>query len=519
MAQLNDTMVQGDLRVTGTIYGTQANIPNIYTNDHILYGDSSGNSVILGNRANSGMPAMYVYEQTTLFGTMTPMTQYSKVSSDNYKCMFDGIVSNNSGNPIWHHAEYSGTSTWTSASKTLLTATESISSTNDLEPLLTATRGVVKSSSAGAFPTAASGTSPSGNILGFNCVSWASLGSNQYGIVFYGDTARAGLTYNNSYILGTNASFNGASDIGYDSTAHYFQGMSQSARKAKYAEMALSGGVLDNTINDKMNKDASNAVAPSERGTGATATLLNNLTSTGLDDISSGDVCIPTTNSDGSNTSKWYKRPLSLLWPWIKSKLTGSDVNIGGKAAAATRVTGYLLNHNSDADLYRVSLGYASINTGTLEANVTALVAIDVASGAGGTGSGIAFIVKYNSRGTVRNVSTKLIVDNNYSTTNRPVVLTVTDNTNQKLYFYVANANSSNALQKFNWSKIRVTPLNDVQNFVWSVAGDATTSYTSMYRVDDTANAAKTIYDWHSGTYMKLYVGGLGSDSDTIYIA
>lgn len=521
MAQLNDTMVQGDLRVTGTVFGTTANIPDIYTNDKIAYGDATGQSVLIASRADGGLPNMNVYEATSLNGFVTPLTKYSKVSSDSYKCEFDSIIGGNDGTtdyPMWHNVTYAGTNSWTSNLTRLLTATSSISSTDDLEPLLTVSRGVVKSSSTGTFPTNATGTSPSGNILGFNCVSWASLGSNQYGIVFHGDNARTGLTYNNSYILGTNASFPGVSDIGYDSTSHYFQGMSQSARKAKYADMALSGGALDNTLNDKMNKDASNADAPSVTGTGATATLLNNLTSTSLGDITSDDVCIPTTYSDGTNTSKWYKRPLSYLWPWIKSKLTGSDVNIGGNSAAATKVNGYILNNSSGAEMYRVSLGYANFDSNSMEANITALVSLEVASGAGGTGSGLAFIVKYNSRGTVRNVSTRLLVDNHYSTNNRPVVLTVTDNTNSRLYFYVANVNSSNALQRFNWSKIRVTPLTDVQNFTWSIAGDTSTSYTTMYKVDDIANAAKKIYDATSGNYLSLRTGVLGTDTDTIYI-
>lgn len=103
-------------------------------------------------------------------------------------------------------------------------------------------------------------------------------------------------------------------------------------------------------ISGKMNASGSNAVAPSGNGgNGATATLLNNLTSTELDDISSDSVCIPTTNSSGSDTSKWYKRPLSKLWPWIKSKLTGSDVNIGGNAATAT--TAYAATYGRNVDL------------------------------------------------------------------------------------------------------------------------------------------------------------------------
>lgn len=329
MAQLNDTMVQGDLRVTGTVFGTTANIPDIYTNDKIAYGDATGQSLLIASRAYGGLTNMNVTEAEaiSLNGFVTPLTKYSKVSSDSYKCEFDSIIGGNDGTtdyPMWHHVTYAGTNSWTSSLTRLLTTTSSISSTDDLEPLLTASRGVVKSNSAGAFPSAATGTSPSGNILGFNCASWASLGANQYGIVFHGDGTSSGLTYNNSYILANNAAFTGVSDIGYDSTAHYFQGMSQSARKAKYAEYALSGGTLDNALNDKMKKDASNAVAPSGSGTGATATLLNNLTSTGLSDITSGDVCIPTTNSDGTNTNKWYKRPLSYLWPWIKAKITSN---------------------------------------------------------------------------------------------------------------------------------------------------------------------------------------------------
>lgn len=108
---------------------------------------------------------------------------------------------------------------------------------------------------------------------------------------------------------------------------------------------ATSGAAVDlgtyltahQDISGKMNTSGSNAVAPSGNGgNGATATLLNNLTGPNdLDDITSDDVLIPTTESTGVDQSIWYKRPLSKLWPWIKSKLTGSDVNIGGFARHA----------------------------------------------------------------------------------------------------------------------------------------------------------------------------------------
>jgi len=498
MAQLNDTMVQGDLRVTGSIFnklsdfntgttGATGRIP-LYIDDHNKLVSS------MDTNANLRLNYDYISGDTTLVnsGRMIPALATASPSDG------DLLVYKSGDSPGYGYME----------AKSIVSV--------GAEPLLTVSRGVVKSTSGGNFPTAAEGMSPTGNILGFNCVDWASLGENQYGIVFKADsTSRCGLTYNNSYILGTNNSFRDVSDIGYDTTSHYFQGMSQSARKAKYAEYALSGGALANTLNDKMNKDASNATTGD--GTGAAPTLLEGMEE-GTGDITSGDVFIPTTNSGGGTDGKWYKRKISHLWTWIKSQLTGSGVNIGGNSASATRVNGYILNNSSGAEMYRVSLGYAAVDSNAMEANITALVSLEVASGAGGTGSGLAFIVKYNSRGTVRNVSTRLLVDNHYSTNNRPVVLTVTDNTNNRLYFYVANVNSSNALQRFNWSKIRVTPLTDVQNFTWSIAGDTSTSYTTMYKVDEIANAAKTIYDWHSGAYMKLYVGGLGSDPDTIYI-
>lgn len=92
------------------------------------------------------------------------------------------------------------------------------------------------------------------------------------------------------------------------------------------------------SITGKMNTDASNAVAPSGNGgNGATATLLNNLTGpNNLDPITSDDVLIPTSISDGSDQTKWYKRPVSKLWSYIKGKMTSdSGVNISGTAATA----------------------------------------------------------------------------------------------------------------------------------------------------------------------------------------
>lgn len=103
------------------------------------------------------------------------------------------------------------------------------------------------------------------------------------------------------------------------------------------------------SITGKMNTSGDNAVAPSgDGGNGATATLLNNLTGpNSLDDITSDNVLIPTTNSDGTDQTKWYKRPLSKLWPWILSHTqsrilkTSSDVYWGVGADA---------NHYIDLD-------------------------------------------------------------------------------------------------------------------------------------------------------------------------
>lgn len=127
---------------------------------------------------------------------------------------------------------------------------------------------------------------------------------------------------------------------------------------------ATSGAAVDlgtyltahQDISGKMNASGNNAVAPSgDGGNGATATLLNNLTGPNdLSDITSDNVLIITSNSDGNYQSRWYKRPLSKLWPWIKSKLTGSDVNIGGSAARATYGSNVNLDSQSVSLLTKV---------------------------------------------------------------------------------------------------------------------------------------------------------------------
>lgn len=91
------------------------------------------------------------------------------------------------------------------------------------------------------------------------------------------------------------------------------------------------------SITGKMNTSGDNAVAPSSSGTGATATLLNNLTGpNNLDPISGDDVLIPTTESTGYEQTKWYKRPVSKLWSYIKGKMTSDNgVDISGTAATA----------------------------------------------------------------------------------------------------------------------------------------------------------------------------------------
>ena len=54
-------------------------------------------------------------------------------------CEFTSVVGDNSGNPIWRRYIYSGT-TWTESTKSLLYTSSTISSVDDLEPLLTAGR-------------------------------------------------------------------------------------------------------------------------------------------------------------------------------------------------------------------------------------------------------------------------------------------------------------------------------------------------------------------------------------------
>lgn len=141
MAQLNDTMVQGDLRVTGAIYGNKANLFNIDTNNFVHYNDTSVNSqtiaTAVSNSGNMPRPSMYLVTSAPGFYSYTSLSSFSLYSP--YTCQFDGIKSNSNGNPVWYHAEITGT-TWTEDSTPLLYTSSTISSVDDLEPLLTAGR-------------------------------------------------------------------------------------------------------------------------------------------------------------------------------------------------------------------------------------------------------------------------------------------------------------------------------------------------------------------------------------------
>lgn len=123
--------------------------------------------------------------------------------------------------------------------------------------------------------------------------------------------------------------------------------------------------LVKDSISGKMNTSADNATAPasSSSGDGATATLLNNLSDgTGEISTSNGDnVLIVTTDNGGSNTTKWYKRPLVKLVPWIINKLgtklvydcgSGSTSNDDFDAALAAFNAGQWVIIRNDNKVY-----------------------------------------------------------------------------------------------------------------------------------------------------------------------
>ena len=132
-------------------------------------------------------------------------------------------------------------------------------------------------------------------------------------------------------------------------------------------------------ISGKMNASADNATAPSSSGgDGASATLLNNLTSGGSDIVTSsnGDnVLIPTTDNGGTVINKWYKRPLVKFWPWIKAKIMSGRV---GSENTDGYVGGYSYGDyvNTSSGIYGWKIGYGSTPSGWNQVNFKALVVI-----------------------------------------------------------------------------------------------------------------------------------------------
>ena len=321
MAQLNDTMVQGDLRVTGTVFGTTANIPDIYTKDKIAYGDATGQSVSIASRVDGGLPNMNVYEATTLYGVVTPLTKYSKVSSDSYKCEFDSIIGGNDGvtdYPMWHHVTYAGTNNWNSSLTRLLTTTSSISSTDDLEPLLTTARGVEKKDGVA-----------NGKILGF--YSTTETGSaGVYGIAL--GNSDGCLRYNTSYI------------VVHDITVPSYIAAHKDPQNPDITIPEYGGHRFAGTADWAYHaSDATSANYASSAGSASTADAVKCVSSSPNKWLS-----IPYLPNDSPTTGSAYTLDYTS---WFKYNPSSDTINIGANTSSGTRTQ----ITNGSLELYNVS--------------------------------------------------------------------------------------------------------------------------------------------------------------------
>lgn len=309
-------------------------------------------------------------------------------------------------------------------------------------------------------------------------------------------------------------------------------------------EASLSGHthsqyLTASSITGKMDTDASNATAPSSSGgDGATATLLNNLTS-GNGDISTsnGDnVLLVTTDNGGSVTNKWYKRPLSKLWPWIIShtqvKLlkasseswigvgtddthyieldydgTASSPTMGiwvrwasgsgnGKYMAECNTTGDCKFNGSSESVvgidvatrntstYRLSLGYTT--TLQYDGHARAIVTLhsDSDLGSAGSGIGVTILVSVDWKGNTanRHVSARVLNNDAFASNIMPGIIVSTES--GLLHFYVVLLGRSSdgknyELKQFNYTSSRVIKLGGYMNWEWDIGHNSVSTISS----------------------------------------
>lgn len=137
----------------------------------------------------------------------------------------------------------------------------------------------------------------------------------------------------------------------------------------------------------------------------------------------------------------------------------------------------------------RVELGWGQVDTTSRENNMGALVSFYSVSGPGSTARSITIFVSLSCRGTVRNVTGRIMNNNEWSADNRPVILTELSDSDSRLHIYVGIADSTNTLQTFNWTRTRVFPISNTTNWTWILGHDSTTTYGSIYKCTDTAEA------------------------------
>ena len=128
----------------------------------------------------------------------------------------------------------------------------------------------------------------------------------------------------------------------------------------------------------------------------------------------------------------------------------------------------------------RVELGYCTVDTVHKEANYSAIVNLYSVSGPGDTGRSISILVSISCRGTVRTIRGTILNDNEWSTNNRPVILTDMSDSDTRMHVYIGIADINKTLMTFSWTRTKVIPVGTTLNWTTVLSHDSTTTYATI---------------------------------------
>lgn len=206
-------------------------------------------------------------------------------------------------------------------------------------------------------------------------------------------------------------------------------------------DLRVTGKIFGDGFEQKLNIDGSNATA------GGVSTMLNTLT-TGSSTPVDNDYYISQYVNGGTTTISYHRRPMSALWTYIKGKLSGTDVSIGGNAATATKAT-------QDGSGNVITSTYATKTELSGKANSTHNhSASDINSGTlsierGGSGAATAKAARYNLL-TDATIGSDDVADSNYFAFRYQTPSA----DNGAIYYRTAN-------KVWNWIKSKIT-WNDI---------------------------------------------------------